>query len=938
MRNPAYTIFNYALFDSPEFRAFAVEVAKVVEMAAETVWLQLEELHLQLAQSLQGYIHVNVMMMQWLHLQQVMHFRLLDQRFATLTDTVSSDIQVKPSKRRHTSRKATPSATPLVTNQSVATPVIQQALWQPTPFSIPELPLAGSLSMTSPVGLVLPESSQGPSKEQTPLSNAGCSALYFVRESSVTISILCTQFSDWQERSMKDIEGQIGFGKVENHSWDWVEYPSREDEWIPRQDLCLNIMKDIATLSCSKAWQEYEKGLDGLVSICELESVWKTRGRASKPDVATELTRRQHLWRLVGKLEELEGWDTTMVMDSLQEKYPIGPAQQKELRTAGNFVRWLQKDKNVAARILEEAAAYLEGNGLTEDVDGGGCAKRAEGVHMVDVCQMDSAQNGLRTKMEGGCLGTLAWIIQMPTFHFCPHTILSAVHLTHINRVNSFRALNPTTTINAAQWAYEYPLKIAAGQRCTHFKQFIDLANVTDFIDDSLQSGSHLVLSPRFPQSNEPDLNMWMRTLGDGQLPKSSAKGEDPVPFPDPKEGDTQAQLIHILRRIDPQLLHPPDTQLSIPSGASERYAHFLRPTQILSPKHLQPYLFTEEALKKRKLGKDESSSHSSSSTNPTLNAEGLSDDLASASKKKKMLVEVSASSASFGTFSVKKRPPNMKKIWSKWASGHPIAPDLSVSRQEFASGKWVKVRGGPYKNDAGIVWRPDTTKTGAKGYFILLVPWLSYPENPGSQDDAVKAAILKEPIPTSPLLDHSPPCLFCSKDFGKAVEQESDHTFCYKQKTFTYGLLIKFFRELLLTATQTLPPDLGALFLHSEHSFLQNFPLPLPEFFVFLAGDKVSLLEDGWSGVIKEVSGETCVANFGDDEKHAHTVEHLQKVVVPRDLIHVVAGEHTGKEGLVVERHASCHEVPLFPLSFPFLAPIPLLAPVCHFDTHLLL
>ncbi|KAK1217691.1 hypothetical protein PQX77_019639 [Marasmius sp. AFHP31] len=110
-----------------------------------------------------------------------------------------------------------------------------------------------------------------------------------------------------------------------------------------------------------------------------------------------------------------------------------------------------------------------------------------------------------------------------------------------------------------------------------------------------------------------------------------------------------------------------------------------------------------------------------------------------------------------------------------------------TVRFRELTPGEWVKVRGEPYKNDVGVMWRPDTTKVGVKGYFILLVPWLSYPENPDSQDHAVKAATPDGPIPTSPSLDRS-------KDFGKGVERESDHMFCFKRKTFSYGLLIKFF------------------------------------------------------------------------------------------------------------------------------------------------
>ncbi|KAJ8091091.1 hypothetical protein PM082_024708 [Marasmius tenuissimus] len=297
-----------------------------------------------------------------------------------------------------------------------------------------------------------------------------------------------------------------------------------------------------------------------------------------------------------------------------------------------------------------------------------------------------------------------------------------------------------------------------------------------------------------------------------------------------------------------------------------------------------------QDELKKRKR-----LARSLCSSSPSLATSGpqtTSETSAAVPKKRKTLAEVSASAAPFGTFAVKKQTPSVKRVWSKWAAGHPIAPDLSIPRQELAPGEWVKVRSGSYKGDVGMVWRPDTTKLGVGGYFILLVPWLSYPEKPSNQDDA--------------LTERSPPRLFCPDDFDEEVECDFDLTFRFRRQTFSHGLLIKFFQELSLTATRTVPSDLGALFLRSKHPFLQHFPLPLPEFFAFQAGDKVILSGDGRSGVIEEVIGETVVVHFGNNEKHVQPVENLQKDVIPGDSIQVMAGEHFGKEGLVVERHGS--------------------------------
>ncbi|KAK1233698.1 hypothetical protein PQX77_003137 [Marasmius sp. AFHP31] len=408
-----------------------------------------------------------------------------------------------------------------------------------------------------------------------------------------------------------------------------------------------------------------------------------------------------------------------------------------------------------------------------------------------------------------------------------------------------------------------------------------------DFIDDSVQSEGYPDPPPRFSPTNEPNLSCWMPVFTTDRHSEDQLAKDDLKTLPDPREGGTQDQLLHILHRTAPDLLPRHQLQPAIPTGINEQYAHFLRPNQVLPSSPSGSYSFSMtvtsgDTLKKRKFGPSAHHAGSSSPLNPLADAKRSSRLEVCTSKRKKTLAEVSASAAPFGSFFVKKLPAGVKKDWAKWAAGHPVAPDTTVPRRELAPGEWVKVRSGPYRDDVGIVWRPDKTESGVNGYFILVIPRLA--------DE----------------LERPPPRLFEPKDFGEAVEQESEHTFRFQRKTFTYGLLIKFFRDLSLSSTRVLPPDLGSLFLLSKHPFLESFPLPLPQFFVFLVGDSVNLPRDGRTGVIEEVDGKACVVNFGNDERHVHAVDDLQKVVVPGDSIQVIAGVHSGKEGLVVERQAS--------------------------------
>ncbi|KAK1228952.1 hypothetical protein PQX77_007992 [Marasmius sp. AFHP31] len=397
-------------------------------------------------------------------------------------------------------------------------------------------------------------------------------------------------------------------------------------------------------------------------------------------------------------------------------------------------------------------------------------------------------------------------------------------------------------------------------------------AEEDDFIDDTIQTGDHYGPLPRISSLNEPEFNPWATLFRERVSPvrhiDDSAAGVNREPLSDPREGDTGEQLVHILRRNCPELLRD---DIERPVGT---------PTGSL------------ETLKKRKFDSDEQKSDSGE------NSSGPSNSFAS--KKSKILADISGSAAPFGTFAPPKRALTVKRAWTKWAAGYPVAPDSTVPKRQLAPGEWVKVCTGKYKDDGGIVWRPDITKTGVSGYFILVVPRLHYPEADGQQDDT------RTNNDQARSLARPPPLLFLPERFERGVEQESDRTFRFQRKTFSHGLLIKFFRDISLSPTRTLPSNLGELFLRSEHPFLRSFPLPLPEFFVFLAGDLVYLPGDGRNGVIEETNGMVCVVDFGNDEKHARAVELLQKVVVPGDSIRVVAGEHSGREGLVVERHAS--------------------------------
>ncbi|KAL0571485.1 hypothetical protein V5O48_010473, partial [Marasmius crinis-equi] len=298
---------------------------------------------------------------------------------------------------------------------------------------------------------------------------------------------------------------------------------------------------------------------------------------------------------------------------------------------------------------------------------------------------------------------------------------------------------------------------------------------------------------------------------------------------------------------------HSTSPRAPIPPDAMERYSHFQRPQRILDPQ--APTLSVSDSSTSRP--------PSSSTAIPTVTPPLPSSDTLElpAAHLKRKLADLSVSSAPHGTF-VRKKPRlgvDMKG-WRQWAAGkRQHAPDKDIRRREIAPGEWVKVSRGLYKGDIGIVWKPDSTSSGETG-----------PEAFGSEPK----------------------------------KGEEPHTFRFRDKTFSHGLLVKFFDERSVEPVYFAPSEVHDEFAKSKHPFVRTFPFPLPDFYAFEVGDRVE--SAGQIGKVTEVSVDTCLVDYGDAGMHTSPSRLLQKHIVPGDSIRVVAGEHEGQEGLVAERHGS--------------------------------
>ncbi|KAL1671245.1 hypothetical protein EV122DRAFT_177317, partial [Schizophyllum commune] len=67
-------------------------------------------------------------------------------------------------------------------------------------------------------------------------------------------------------------------------------------------------------------WSEFASGLDGMLSVRELEETWGTRWRAGNRTMSTERSRRGKIYDLVHSLKEARGWSTEKVFEFLSRR------------------------------------------------------------------------------------------------------------------------------------------------------------------------------------------------------------------------------------------------------------------------------------------------------------------------------------------------------------------------------------------------------------------------------------------------------------------------------------------------------------------------------------------------------------------------------------------------------------------------------------------
>ena len=108
-------------------------------------------------------------------------------------------------------------------------------------------------------------------------------------------------------------------------------------------------------------WEEWTNGLDGHLSVRQLNDGWDARWRRNNLGQKTEAGRRKKVVELIEALAKKPNWNTQLALRFLKEKYPIPSSSQPYLKSTRAFIEHLQKKatgKEAFGAILIESTSY----------------------------------------------------------------------------------------------------------------------------------------------------------------------------------------------------------------------------------------------------------------------------------------------------------------------------------------------------------------------------------------------------------------------------------------------------------------------------------------------------------------------------------------------------------------------------------------------------
>ncbi|KAK7448052.1 hypothetical protein VKT23_013809 [Stygiomarasmius scandens] len=292
-------------------------------------------------------------------------------------------------------------------------------------------------------------------------------------------------------------------------------------------------------------------------------------------------------------------------------------------------------------------------------------------------------------------------------------------------------------------------------------------------------------------------------------------------------------------------------------------------------------------------------------------------------------------------------------KIWIEPVECEEIGVLLDTPISSIHPMSWVRVKYGLYRHDVGLVLSREM-RGGQRRFKVLLVPRL-----PGGTSESERPPT-PPPKPTHPLvlsdatpmsskppteqsrgkrqrsLERPPQMLFQPQTFAGELTKISEDIYESPYAEFRYDLAVKYYDSSSLTQQDvTMDTRSRRLFEMSRDPVLRKVRLPVPDDWIFFAEEEVVAVVGAplvdrqrvnpdlpqatyrKNAVIVDAGERSCTVQFydysefdSDETKTSISTVNLRKRIGIGHSVEVVAGEHKGRQGLVLSNSFDTLEV----------------------------
>ncbi|KAF5377311.1 hypothetical protein D9615_006350 [Tricholomella constricta] len=338
---PSCSIFAYAPFNTPVFRTFAATSSLIINNAEQQARHQLSSVPSNIAQSLHGIITSNNIMQEQARQEIQSHGFHVTNKLQDVEALIRVCLTGSHAARRQ--------ATALLIDRTGAQ----------TSTSSPGTPLLPAEQPISPASLACNDANpfEGTSSDRSMVvSLTG----HLYAPITFPLSEEPSQRSK-QLAALEILEKKYGAERLRHHTFEWRRARSQKqsDEWLPFYLYWKPPGKDNSP-SIEEIWNEWTVGMDGQLSVRDLNTGWDARWRRDNGALKTEAGRRKKIIALIDKLSAKPNWNYTVALRFLNEKYPIPTPSVTYLRTTRAFTDYLQSTKhNGIQEVLEASKLYI---------------------------------------------------------------------------------------------------------------------------------------------------------------------------------------------------------------------------------------------------------------------------------------------------------------------------------------------------------------------------------------------------------------------------------------------------------------------------------------------------------------------------------------------------------------------------------------------------